>query len=168
MEVVQLSDPVEFLERAAPLLLADEARHNLILGLAGTIRDQPARYGQFAFWLVEDAGAVVGAALRTFPYRLVLAQPLTAAALPVLADVLEDLPGVVGGVPEARDFADAWTAKTGAVARVDVGQGVYALERVVPPRPAAGTHRPAGDPDRALLLDWLHAFSIEALGEERT
>ena len=75
---------------------------------------------------------MVGAALRTFPYRLVLAQPLIAAALPVLADVLDDLPGVVGGVPEASDFADAWTAKTGAIARVDVGQGVYALDRVVP------------------------------------
>lgn len=166
MEVVQLSDPVAFLERAAPLLLADEARHNLILGLAGTIRDQPARYGEeFALWLVEEAGVVVGAALRTFPYRLVLAQPLTAAALPALAEVLEDLPGVVGGVPEARDFADAWTAKTGAVARVDVGQGVYALDRVVPPRPAAGVHRAAGEADRELLLDWLRAFVAEAMAD---
>ncbi|HEX4929579.1 MAG TPA: hypothetical protein VFV62_02640, partial [Gaiellaceae bacterium] len=165
MEVVQLSDPVEFLERAAPLLLADEARHNLILGLAGTIRDQPARYGEIALWLVEDAGTVVGAALRTLPYRLVLAQPRTAAALPTLADAIDNLPGVVGGVAEARDFADAWTAKTGAVARVDVGQGVYALERVVPPRPAAGAHRPAGEPDRELLLEWLRAFATEAFGE---
>ena len=166
MEVVQLSDPAEFLARAAPLLLADEARHNLILGIAGTLLDQPARYEQFALWLVEDAGAVVGAALRTFPYRLVLAQPLTAAALPALADVFEDLPGVVGGVPEARGFADAWTARTGAVPRADMESGVYALERVVPPRPASGAHRPADERDRELLLDWLGAFSVEALGED--
>ena len=39
VEVASLADPVEFLDRAQPLLLADEARHNLILGLAGTLRD---------------------------------------------------------------------------------------------------------------------------------
>ena len=29
----------EFLERAGPLLLAEEARHNLMLGVAGNVRD---------------------------------------------------------------------------------------------------------------------------------
>ena len=37
---VQPTNVSEFLERAARLL-ADEARHNLILGLAGTLRDEP-------------------------------------------------------------------------------------------------------------------------------
>jgi predicted GNAT family acetyltransferase len=166
MEVVQLSDPNEFLERAARLLLADEARHNLILGLAGTLRDQPARYPEFRLWVVEDAGRVVAAALRTPPHRLVLAQPETAAALPALAEGLDDLPGVVGGAPEAREFADAWTAKTGAVAQVDSEQGVYALDRLERARAADGAHRRAGERDRELLLDWLGAFSTEALGEE--
>lgn len=166
MNVVQLSDPAEFLARAVPLLLADEARHNLILGIAGTLRDQPARYRRFELWLVEEAGTVVGAALRTWPYRLVLARPETAAALPALANALEDLPGVVGGVTEARAFAEAWTARTGAVARTDLESGVYALEHVVPPRRTAGARRPAGARDRELLLDWLRVFSVEALGED--
>jgi len=38
MEVVRLDDAATFLAQAEPLLLADEARHNLILGIAGTIR----------------------------------------------------------------------------------------------------------------------------------
>ena len=166
MEVVQFADPAEFLARAGPLLLADEARHNLILGLAGTLRDQPGRYPEYELWLVEEAGTVVGAALRTLPFRLVLAQPATTAALPALADVLEDLPGVVGGVPEAREFADAWRAKTGAVAHVDSEQGVYALDRLEPARATTGSRRAAGERDRKLLLHWLQAFSNEALGEE--
>jgi predicted GNAT family acetyltransferase len=33
----------------------------------------------------------------------------------------------------------------------------------VPPRPATGAHRPAGERDRELLLDWLRAFSSEAI-----
>jgi predicted GNAT family acetyltransferase len=165
MDAVQLSDPTQFLARAGPLLV-DEARHNLILGLAGTLRDQPGRYPEFELWLVEEAGTVVGAALRTLPFRLVLAQPATIAALPALADVLEELPGVVGGVPEAREFADAWTAKTGALAHVDSEQGIYALDRLEPVLAATGSHRAAGERDRELLLHWLQAFSAEALGEE--
>jgi len=53
-------------------VLADEARHNLILGIAGTLRDNPTLYDEHHFWLVADGGAVVGAALRTPPYNLVL------------------------------------------------------------------------------------------------
>ena len=37
-----------------PLLLADEARHNLILGLAATLRDHPQLYPEHRLWLVED------------------------------------------------------------------------------------------------------------------
>jgi uncharacterized protein len=165
MEVVQLADPVEFLQRAGPLLLADEARHNLIVGLAGTLRDKPKRYPAFALLLVEDEGMVLAAALRTLPFRLVLAQPASRDALLALAAAVDDLPGVVGGVPEASDFADAWSARTGAVARIESRQGVYALHRVVPPRPASGSVRPAAEADRALLLPWLRAFSLEAMGE---
>ena len=66
MEVVKLTDPAEFLERAEPVL-ADEARHNLILGIAATLRDNPALYDERQLWLVVEEGEVVGAALRTPP-----------------------------------------------------------------------------------------------------
>src|SRR3989304_793299 len=68
MEVVQLFDPADFLERAEPLLLADEARHNLILGLAGTLRDHPHVYPESALWLSGQGGPRLGAAPR--PTRL--------------------------------------------------------------------------------------------------
>jgi len=166
VQVVKALDAAEWLRRAGPLLLADEARHNLVLGLAGTLRDQPELYPEHELWLVEDGGAVVGAALRTPPYRLVLAQPAADEALEALAAALDDLPGVVAAVPESRDFADAWRAKTGVRVEQGFAQGVYKLERVVPPRPASGSSRPAREADRELLLEWLHAFSIEALHEE--
>ncbi len=162
MNVVQLTDAETFLERAAPLLLADEARHNLILGLAGTLRDQPGRYPSYELWIVEERGLVRTAALRTLPYRLVLAGD----AVQPLATALSDLPGVVASAPEAEAFAAAWSARTGATVTRGVAQGVYALERVIPPAHPAGAARPADESDRELLLDWLHAFSVEALDEE--
>ena len=165
MQVVKAPDAAEWLRLAGPLLLADEARHNLILGLAGTLRDQPQRYPEHELWLVEDGDAVVGAALRTPPYRLVLAQPAGAGALEALAAALDDVPGVVGAVPEAHELAAAWQARTGMEVRPGHAQGVYRLERVRPARTASGSSRPATDDDRPVLLEWLHAFSLEALGE---
>lgn len=165
MEVVQLSDPTEFLARAGALLLADEARHNLILGLASTLRDQPGVYPEQELWVVEEEGEVVGAALRTPPHRLVLAQPTAPAAVEALALALAGLPGVVGAVPEAMAFAQAWKERTDVRLEART-QLIYRLVRVVPPRPTTGASRPAEQRDRELLLDWLREFAIEALGEE--
>ena len=161
MQVVQLDGAAEFLERAAPLLLADEARHNLILGIAGTLRDHPDVYPDFALWLVEDAGDVVGGALRTRPFNLVLARGSDEAVALLANSIDEQLPGVVGAVPEVDDFVAAY----GATAEPRARQGIYALRAVVPPRPTTGSPRPATVADRPLLLDWWRAFAIEALGE---
>jgi uncharacterized protein len=104
MEARRLFDPTEFLAGASPLLLRDEARHNLILGIAGTLRDQPDRYDEFRLWLVERGGDVVAAALQTPPYNLVLAQPEHDGALEALANAIAEegieLPGVVAAIPE--------------------------------------------------------------------
>jgi GNAT superfamily N-acetyltransferase len=163
MEVVQLSDPTEFLERAGPLLLADEARHNLILGLAGTLRDHPALYPEHVQWIVEADGTVAGAALRTPPHNLVLARG-SAEALEALARSIEELPGVVGAVPEVEQFVAAWTELRGVRAEARVRQGIYALETVIHPSAPPGNPRAATARDRPLLVDWWGAFAAEALG----
>jgi predicted GNAT family acetyltransferase len=161
MEVVQVADPAEFLARAGPLLLADEARHNLILGLAGTLRDQPDVYLDYALWVVEDAGGAVGAALRTRPFNLVLARGSDNAVALLAGSIDEELPGVVGAVPEVDRFIAVHSAR----AEPRVRQGIYALQAVSPPRPAAGRPRAATHADRPILLDWWRAFGIEALGD---
>jgi len=163
MEVVQLSDPAEFLARAAPLLLADEARHNLILGIAGTLRDHPHLYPESALWLVEHEATVVGAALRTPPQNLVLARGSDDAVDALARSIEGGLPGVVGAVPEVDRFVAAW----GGRAEPRVRQGIYALHRVVTPsRPAPGSSRAATREDRPLLLEWWRAFAVEALDEQ--
>jgi uncharacterized protein len=160
-------DPAEFEARAGPLVLADEARHNLFLGVLGTSRRHPSVYPDVGLWLVEDDdGAVVGAALRTRPLRLILARPARDEALDALAEAIDDeLPGVVGAVPEVKRFAHAWGARHDVSAAVSMAQGVYALEHVVPTPAAPGAPRPATEADRALLLAWLRAFSRDAFGQ---
>ncbi len=165
MQIRLQGDAAEFLELAGPLLLADEARHNLMLGIAGTIRDHPGHYPEHRFWLVLDGGTVVAAALRTPPFSLVVAG--SEQALEALARELdEELPGVVGALPEVEAFARWWEARWDVAREVTMGQGIYALDELVePPRPP-GAPRPAAEDDRALLLGWLNDFAREALREE--
>jgi predicted GNAT family acetyltransferase len=165
-EVERLDDAAAFLERAGELLLADEARHNLILGIAGTVRDSPDLYPLRSFWLVRDGGEVAGAALRTPPYNLILARPRSSEALAALADAVdEDIPGVVGSVPESEEFARLWSLRTGLRARTNMRQGVYSLQQIQQLPAAPGSARVATANDRELTLRWWIAFGEEVLHE---
>jgi predicted GNAT family acetyltransferase len=167
MDVRRIADPAEFLTVAGPLLLDDEARHCLILGLATTLKDDPTAHPEHDLWIVETAGEVVGAALRTPPHNLAVARPRIDGALPALAAVVgSDVPGVVGALPEAELFADAWCAITGATRRLQFAQGQYALERVLAVSGVDGRMRDATPADRPVLLEWWRAFMVEAIHEE--
>ena len=167
IEAVHLDDAAEFLAEAEPLLLADEARHNLILGIAGTIRDSPDLYPVRSFWLVRDTGEVVAAALRTPPYNLILARPRSEEALAGLCEAVagEELPGVVGTEPEVEMFGELWSRRTGVTARTNMRQGVYVLEQVEPLPTVPGSFRVATKGDRELALRWWIAFGEEVLHE---
>jgi len=165
MEALRLADAAAFLAEAEPFLLADEARHNLILGIAGNACD--GAYEDIRLWLVRDGSEVVGAALQTPPYNLVLARPQSPEALAVLVHAVQNevLPGVVGSEPEATEFAELWSRRTGGSARTNMRQGVFALERVEPLPAVPGAARVATAADREVALRWLFAFSDEALHE---
>jgi predicted GNAT family acetyltransferase len=167
MEVVRLDDAAAFLAEAEPLLLADEARHNLILGIAGTIRDAPDLYPLRSLWLVRADGEVVAAALRTPPYNVILAKPRSSAALAALVEAVaaEEIPGVVGTEPEIHEFAELWSQHNGVPGRVNMRQGVYALDQVELVPNVPGSARVATDDDRELALCWWIAFGEEVLHE---
>jgi uncharacterized protein len=167
MDVHAVADVRDFLREAEPVLLRDEARHNLILGIAGTLVDQPELYPEHHLWVVRSSGEAVGAALRTPPFNLVLADPLVPGVLEDLVGALTgagmDLPGVVANRPHAEEFARRWVEASRARAIPRMEQGVYALEGVRDVPGAAGEPRVATEADRAVLLDWLRAFQAEAL-----
>jgi hypothetical protein len=161
-----LEDAADFLRAAEPLLLPNEARDNLIFGIAGTIVSSPDRYAEKRFWVVEDAGEPVAAGLQTPPYNLVLARPRDADAVATLVDGIDqELPGVVGARPEVDDFVRLWTARHDVEPRVLRRQGVYALEHVQPVPLASGAARTASKADEPLLLEWMAHFAEEVLEE---
>jgi ribosomal protein S18 acetylase RimI-like enzyme len=149
-----------FFAQALPLLLEDEARHNLLLGVAGTVRDRPGAYAEARFWFVDGA-----AGMQTPPRGLILARPRDRAALERLVAAIDvELPGVVGAIPEVNEFVELWGRPSECV----FSQGIYELDEVVPPARAPGEYREAGEIDFDLVFDWFTAFADEALHGRET
>jgi predicted GNAT family acetyltransferase len=171
MEATRFEDPQVWLDAVRPLLLGDEARHDLPLGIASTLIRHPSVYPSKELWAVERAGTPVGAALQTPPHNLVLARPAEIDALGILARALVGaqihLPGVTAALPEADAFAEAWSGLTGWAVRRVMGQGVYELSSVRDVPVAPGTTRRAERPeDLELILGWLAAFDAEVVPPE--
>ena len=169
MLVRRFDDPQAFREAASPYLVRDEARHNLMLGISSTLVQKPELYELFDLWLVSDEGDVVGAALRTPPYPLVLARPSDDRGLHALVDRLldegQELPGVVAAVPELDAFVGEWTSEHELDAKKIVRHGIYELREVAPMPAASGVSRQATLDDRELVMGWGADFADEVLPE---
>jgi predicted GNAT family acetyltransferase len=169
VQVKRFDDPAAYLGAAEPLLLADEARHNLMLGIAGNLRDHPGLYLEFHGWVAEDDGRPVAVALQTPPYNLVLARPSSSAGVEALADALRDarvgLPGVTAALPEVDQFAEAWLRRADLEPHVRMRQRIYSLTAVRPVQGVRGRPRSAAAADRGLLLEWVHAFARETFSD---
>jgi predicted GNAT family acetyltransferase len=167
----RFGDARRFLEHIAPLVGGTEARHNLMLGLAGTLTGDPEIYPDFSLWAVDDErGVPVAAALRTLDYRVVLSDAFDPAAATALADLVfadaPDAPGAVGNRPTVEWFCDAWTRLSRCGLTVTMEQAVWALEQVSPVPEPGGRPRAATPDDHELIEAWVAAFTAEALAED--
>jgi hypothetical protein len=167
MEVVRPATASAFLELAGPLLVRDEARNQLPIGIAGDLIDHPEAFDVVRFWVGVEAGRPVSAALRTEPHDLVLADPEPGAdPEPLPLAVAEDdpgVPGIVGNQPFVETAAERIAAGTRRVAEKVLSQGVHALERVLNVPLPAGRTVVATPADRDLVRGWLTDFAHEAL-----
>ena len=169
IHVERLTDANAFLETAGPFLERREAEHNLLFGIAANLITDPARpmTAPPVFAVVRRSAEVVAAALMTPPFNLVVSCTDDAEAIPVLARQLAAariaVPGVTAPPDVARAFAEAWEPDASSSARRTIAERIYRLERLIPPRPVPGAVRVADSADRDLLIEWSHAFLVEAL-----
>ena len=168
MQIRRLGDPARFLDEAGPLLLTDEARHNLILGIAGELARDTRVYREHRLWIAADAADPVAAGLQTPPFNLLVSRAAAPDALEALADALASdgvpLPGVTASVPEVDAFAGAWESRVAVVRRQCMRQLIYRLTAVRPVDGVPGRPRVATNQDRPLLVEWVAAFAEETLG----
>ncbi len=165
MNIVRHKDAAAFLAATEPWLLADEPANNLLLGVARRQRAHESSSG--AYWAsIERAGRVVGCALRTPPYPLVLSRLPIEAVGPLVSDVrgvYATLPGVNGPRAEAEALADRWCRERAIEWRVRIELRAHVLtsvntELAAPP----GGLRLAQPADTALIEEWVRGFIEDA------
>jgi predicted GNAT family acetyltransferase len=166
MRVERDSTVDAYLRRAGAFLEAHEAENNLMFGICSQIKADPTQYDSLYFATVVHGDKVVGSAIRTAPWRLILSVMDHPGAVHRLVDDLagQDLPGVVGPVDVADVFAEAWSRATSVTARRNRATRSFRLERLIPPRAAPGEMIRAGAEHRAVLRAWWEAFHVEAIG----
>ena len=169
LRLTRARDPDEFDSLAFDFLAAREAEHNLLFGIVAGVR--AGAYTEPAYFaVVRDGERVVGAALRTPPFRFVLSTIDDPAAIGLFVDgaaeVWPDLPGVLGPKDDAKRFAALWHKRTGRTATLHTAERVFRLSRVRPPRPVPGRVRRAEQGDKTVVVDWLVAFATEALRQD--
>lgn len=161
MRARRLGSAEEFLEATAGVRAADPVRTN-VLGSVATGVAQGRRYERELWWVLEDdAGIVVGAALRTVPYKLLLG-PMPPEAADALADDVVALgevpPGLVGPTPVARRVAE----RAGWATTVATQERILVLDQLVPPVGVPGSVRPATPDDVELGAAWVEQFALDA------
>ena len=124
----------------------------------------PAATTRFAYGV--DDGRVRAAALRTTPWSLLAAGIDAANADDFIAAWLPgdaSLDAVSAEPATARAIAAAWSRRTGGASRCRVREAMHILAAASrPARPARGRLRLATESDRALLVEWIEAFYLEA------
>ena len=166
MDVLRASSVAGFMDLAGEFLEAREAEHNLIFGICSNIEADPTQFeGAPYLATVLHGDRVVGAAIRTPPWRLVLSVMDHPGAAHRLVDDLagETLPGVVGPSMSAEHFAEGWTRVTRTPSRLSTHERAFQLRSVIPPRPAPGEMVRADQSHKDLLADWVRAFHEEAM-----
>ena len=166
MEVQPFSDPAKFRSHVEDLLLPNEARNSLFLGVTGTLIDLPHVYDEFHLWAVSERGEPVAAAAMTPPHNLLLAFDASDEALDHLAEFLYEtgieLPGVQGNLPSVDRFTLLWEEMRGVKAQLEVELGVHALTEVIEPSDVPGDARAATLDDLDLIVEWVADFLEEA------
>ncbi|MDG4800648.1 GNAT family N-acetyltransferase [Micromonospora sp. WMMD980] len=167
------ADPVEFLGAAGDHLAADPVVNTVVASVA--YRMAARRADGIAlpaddWWLVvrDDSGAVVGAGMRAapFPPRPPFLLPMPTEAAVALARTWhgrgERVSAVNGALPAVRACADEVARLRGG--RVEVAQHtrLHELDTLVPPAPAPGALRLAGEDEVDLVGTWFGAFMADA------
>jgi len=162
------SDAEAFAAAAGDFLHADPAGNSVMLTVVEAMRERggaPAGADEMLGWWQAPGEPVTGAFMHTAPYPVHVAA-MPPAAVEALVDLLAGgdvaVPGVNGERAATDAFAAAWSARTGATARVQRRMRLHRLAALVEPDPPPpGTAVVAGPEHRDVLIAWYEAFAAE-------
>lgn len=156
-----------FARAVRPLLEQDEAANGLMLGVLAAIEAEPPPAAAFMAKARQDGQAVAAALFRDL--NLIVTRGITPFAGELCRELQSrrvDPPGVIGPAEEAEAIAEAWADARGCRRTPGMAQGLYRLERVVPPEGVPGRMRVMAAQDIPLVSEWLQGFHRDALPHE--
>jgi uncharacterized cupin superfamily protein/predicted GNAT family acetyltransferase len=159
-----LKDNAEFMQKMETFLYEREAEYNLLLGLAGAIRQTP----DMRYFIVSENQKLIGGGIVT-ERNLVLSQMPEPFLLPLAQFLKENdakFPGVVGPAQVAENFARYWKSLTGQAYDLAMGQKIYQLDQVTMPTGVEGRLIKADESHVDLVTQWMHEFREESLPHE--
>src|SRR5262249_2736964 len=115
--------------------------------------------------VINSDELVVAAAIQTPPWQEVLSEMDDTRAVQLLVEdrVKDPPPAVLGPSALAAGFARQMAERMGSTARIEMGERIFELTSLIPPRRANGAMRPARPSDVTLLTQWLTEFIDEAV-----
>jgi predicted GNAT family acetyltransferase len=171
VHVHRCHDAAEFLEATIEYRDREPLRTNVMGSVATIVASGEVTGGEAFWWLVrDDAGHVVGAAMRTAPYALSLG-PMPAASVEVLAAAVAsadaELPAVAGFTATVDAFLAVYPSTSAvrgtAAAQPSQHQILYAATAIeVPDVP--GELVVAAEEELELALQWYVEFGEEVDG----
>ena len=167
MEVELVDGAEDFLVQSVAHRTSEPLLTTVIGGVAASVATGRRRYDAHWWWLVRERGAVVGIAMRTAPYGLVLG-PMTdvaAAALGMaVAEHDRDVPWVDGPVGASEALLSTYLGPGSPVGPRETRPGrrslVYELETLVAPVTVGRARRARAD-ETDLVVRWVEEFHRE-------
>ena len=160
MHARRAADAADFLESTHALRGSDPVRMNVIGSVAEGVASG-RRYERENWFVVEDAGRVVGAAVWTLPYKLVLGPMAVDAAREVgraASEVGATVPGISGPEAECRAAAEGLGVRT----RLGMRERILVLRDYVAPPRVEGRPRRPRIADLGLMARWYDDFARDA------
>lgn len=170
MKLVKHDNVQDFLINNEELLLKKESFHNLILGLAYSIRDKTIEpTGPLYYSIIDKNNIVIAAALRSHSDRpfIVTEMPPTAVDLLIkdLSESKMNLKAVVGEEVTTTYFKDAWTRLNQLNFKVNIHLGVYECFEVIFPKLIPGELTEANIKHKEILMDYMTGFQRDCFPE---
>jgi predicted GNAT family acetyltransferase len=172
LDITYYANATDFLARTGAYLAKDEARYGLILGLAKGVQKFPERYAEVHPWFcsIGNGKVISAAAMRTPPNMVIVAhfsgdlEAITEKLATAVAASYEAVPGVVGDKELADVFARRWCESHKVKITHTMAQRIYRLDKVNKVPLSPGRFRPATMAEKELVIKWVQAFSIDAMG----
>lgn len=159
LKVVEHSSAEAFLQATEAYRAGDPLQTNLLGSIAEGVR-AGRRYESETWLSVQDRNTVVGAALRTAPYSLVVG-PMPLPAAQALGDHLRAARQPLPGINGPGDVVTIVAERLGHPIRVRMRDVLRVLDVLVEPIEPAGTSRRAGATDAPTVLAWQERFLQE-------